>query len=70
MHGLGDTGQGWEPVAKMLAPHFPGTKWILPHAVSPFLQLTLSKSDIDYFNAMTEDHPGFDQHADENVILV
>ena len=33
LHGLGDTGDGWKPVADMLAPNFPHTKWILPHAV-------------------------------------
>jgi len=32
LHGLGDTGAGWKSVAEMLAPSFPGTKWILPSA--------------------------------------
>ncbi|KAG8865416.1 hypothetical protein FRB96_000306 [Tulasnella sp. 330] len=32
LHGLGDTGEGWKPDVEMLAPNFPGTKWILPHA--------------------------------------
>ncbi|KAH7343877.1 Phospholipase/carboxylesterase [Rhizoctonia solani] len=31
-HGLGDTGDGWKPVATMLASQFPYAKWILPHA--------------------------------------
>ncbi|CAE6455861.1 unnamed protein product [Rhizoctonia solani] len=31
-HGLGDTGDGWKPVATMLASQFPYVKWILPHA--------------------------------------
>ncbi|CAE6481787.1 unnamed protein product [Rhizoctonia solani] len=31
-HGLGDTGDGWKPVATMLASQFPHVKWVLPHA--------------------------------------
>ncbi|KAG8931969.1 hypothetical protein FRC02_001849 [Tulasnella sp. 418] len=38
MHGLGDTGDGWEAVATMLSPDFPGTKWVLPHA--PVIPIT------------------------------
>lgn len=34
MHGLGDTARGWEPVADMLAPRFPTTRFILPTATS------------------------------------
>ncbi|GJJ07254.1 hypothetical protein Clacol_001454 [Clathrus columnatus] len=34
MHGLGDTGAGWEPVANMLQrdPNLGHIKWVLPHA--------------------------------------
>ncbi|KDN40844.1 hypothetical protein RSAG8_07862, partial [Rhizoctonia solani AG-8 WAC10335] len=31
-HGLGDTGDGWKPVATMLASQFPYVKWVLPNA--------------------------------------
>ncbi|KAB5595541.1 Acyl-protein thioesterase 1 [Ceratobasidium theobromae] len=31
-HGLGDTGDGWKPVARELASALPHAKWILPHA--------------------------------------
>ncbi|KAG9102000.1 hypothetical protein FS749_000565 [Ceratobasidium sp. UAMH 11750] len=31
-HGLGDSGEGWRPVAQMLASQHPHVKWILPHA--------------------------------------
>ena len=34
LHGLGDTAHGWAPVADMLAPRFPGTRFILPTAPS------------------------------------
>ncbi|KAL7414352.1 putative acyl-protein thioesterase-1 [Mrakia frigida] len=39
-HGLGDSGAGWLPVAKMLAPALPYVKWILPNA--PELPITLA----------------------------
>jgi hypothetical protein len=39
-HGLGDTGEGWKPVAHMLASQFPHVKWILPHA--PPIPITVS----------------------------
>jgi len=32
LHGLGDSGAGWRPLAETLAPTFQNTKWILPHA--------------------------------------
>ncbi|KAI0030522.1 Phospholipase/carboxylesterase [Vararia minispora EC-137] len=32
VHGLGDTGYGWEPVAEMFKSELPHVKWILPHA--------------------------------------
>ncbi|KAJ3215023.1 hypothetical protein HK099_006558 [Clydaea vesicula] len=32
LHGLGDSGHGWAPVAEMLQPHMKHVKFILPHA--------------------------------------
>ncbi|KAJ3312115.1 hypothetical protein HDV04_003369 [Boothiomyces sp. JEL0838] len=40
LHGLGDTGLGWEPVGRMLAPAFKHVKWIFPHA--PHKKVTLN----------------------------
>ncbi|KAI9095541.1 acyl-protein thioesterase-1 [Phlyctochytrium arcticum] len=40
LHGLGDSGHGWAPVAKMLSPLLPHAKWILPHA--PTRPITLN----------------------------
>ncbi|WWC98112.1 acyl-protein thioesterase 1 [Kwoniella sp. B9012] len=40
LHGLGDSGHGWLPVAKMLWSSFPNVKWILPHA--PQIPITLN----------------------------
>ncbi|WRT69213.1 uncharacterized protein IL334_006197 [Kwoniella shivajii] len=39
-HGLGDSGHGWLPVAKMLWSSFPNVKWVLPHA--PQIPITLN----------------------------
>ncbi|CAE6527363.1 unnamed protein product [Rhizoctonia solani] len=39
-HGLGDTGDGWKPVATMLASQFPHVKWVLPHA--PVIPITIN----------------------------
>ncbi|WVN87855.1 acyl-protein thioesterase 1 [Cryptococcus depauperatus CBS 7841] len=41
LHGLGDSGHGWLPVAKMLWNSFPNVKWILPHA--PSIPITLNR---------------------------
>ncbi|WVR08963.1 acyl-protein thioesterase 1 [Kwoniella sp. DSM 27419] len=41
LHGLGDSGHGWLPVAKMLWKSFPHVKWILPHA--PAIPITLNR---------------------------
>ncbi|KAI0650840.1 Phospholipase/carboxylesterase [Trametes meyenii] len=32
IHGLGDSGHGWKPVADMFSKDFPHVKWILPNA--------------------------------------
>ncbi|KAJ2549046.1 hypothetical protein EV175_004594 [Coemansia sp. RSA 1933] len=32
MHGLGDSGHGWEPVAQILSQSLPHVKFIMPHA--------------------------------------
>ncbi|KAJ1661893.1 hypothetical protein IW140_006343 [Coemansia sp. RSA 1813] len=32
MHGLGDSGHGWEPVAQILSRSLPHVKFIMPHA--------------------------------------
>ena len=32
LHGLGDSGHGWQSAAEMLSSFLPNTKWILPSA--------------------------------------
>ncbi|KAJ7639362.1 Phospholipase/carboxylesterase [Roridomyces roridus] len=38
VHGLGDTGAGWEPVGDMFSSEMPHVKWIFPH--SPMIPIT------------------------------
>ncbi|KAJ3125614.1 hypothetical protein HK100_010713, partial [Physocladia obscura] len=40
LHGLGDSGYGWQPVAEQLAPLFPHVKFILPNA--PTIPITVN----------------------------
>ncbi|KAG6329448.1 hypothetical protein ID866_9641 [Astraeus odoratus] len=40
LHGLGDTGHGWQDVAEMLSRALPHVKWILPHA--PIRRVTVN----------------------------
>ncbi|KAL7421266.1 hypothetical protein Q5752_004151 [Cryptotrichosporon argae] len=58
LHGLGDSGHGWLPVAKMLYPSLPHVKWVLPHA--PAIPITVNNGyrmpgwfDIASFEALT-----------------
>src|SRR4051812_47172051 len=40
LHGLGDTGDGWAPVAPVLATHLPHVKFVFPNA--PRQRVTLN----------------------------
>jgi len=68
VHGLGDTGKGWEPVAQMLSKdsELHHVKWILPHAPSKpvtanFGMVMPSWFDIKSFS--------FDSEEDERGML-
>jgi len=65
VHGLGDTGHGWAPVAEMFShdPALSHVKWILPHA--PIMSVTANMGmrmpswfDIVSFDFKDEDEPG------------
>lgn len=65
VHGLGDSGYGWQPVASMFGsiPALQHIKWILPHApempVTANYGMTMpSWFDIESFDFSTEDEPG------------
>ncbi|WVQ81207.1 acyl-protein thioesterase 1 [Cryptococcus sp. DSM 104549] len=66
LHGLGDSGQGWLPVAKMLWSSFPHVKWILPHAPSIPISLNGGMSMPGWFdlsNLERLDNPQYDDEA-------
>jgi len=44
LHGLGDSGLGWSPIAQMLAPLFPHVRWICPHAPERPISLNFGMS--------------------------
>lgn len=44
LHGLGDTGKGWVPVANQLSKHVPHVKWILPTA--PVKSVTMARGSV------------------------
>ncbi|KAJ3487246.1 hypothetical protein NLI96_g3661 [Meripilus lineatus] len=65
VHGLGDTGYGWAPIAEMFSrdPALAHVKWVLPHA--PVMPVTANMGaqmpswfDIPSFDFKEEDEPG------------
>ncbi|KAK8843957.1 acyl-protein thioesterase 1 [Kwoniella newhampshirensis] len=69
LHGLGDTGHGWLPVAKMLWSSFPGVKWILPHAPSIPITLNHGMTCPGWFDINTLDRLTDSVHDDEKGLL-
>ncbi|KAG9050061.1 hypothetical protein FS837_007814 [Tulasnella sp. UAMH 9824] len=66
LHGLGDSGDGWEPVAETLAPKFPNTKWILPHAPSTPVTINGGMRMPSWFDIMSLD--GFDEEDEPGIL--
>lgn len=52
LHGLGDSGHGWKPVAQMLAkdPKLAHIKWILPHAHKTPVTLNMGMNMPSWFD--------------------
>ncbi|BEJ16235.1 hypothetical protein CspHIS471_0508400 [Cutaneotrichosporon sp. HIS471] len=69
LHGLGDTGNGWLPVAKMLWGQLPNVKWILPHA--PTIPITVNGGyrTPGWFDVITFDRSITPRPEDEAGIL-
>ncbi|WOO84983.1 Acyl-protein thioesterase 1 [Vanrija pseudolonga] len=69
LHGLGDSGHGWLPVAKMLWASMPNVKWVLPHA--PELPVTLNGGYRmpAWFDIYTLDRSQTPRHEDEAGLL-
>lgn len=68
MHGLGDTGWGWEPVAKMLRTDagLGHVKWVLPHARPRPVTANMGMTMPAWFDIYSF---GFDGREDESGIL-
>ncbi|TXT13218.1 hypothetical protein VHUM_01619 [Vanrija humicola] len=69
LHGLGDSGHGWLPVAKLLWSSLPNVKWVLPHA--PELPVTLNGGYRmpAWFDIYTLDRSQTPRHEDEAGLL-
>ncbi|KAF8885700.1 Phospholipase/carboxylesterase/thioesterase [Gymnopilus junonius] len=66
LHGLGDTGHGWEPVAHMLRPALPQVKWVLPHAPQRKITVNFGMSMPGWFDiAHLGDRELFEKTEDE-----
>ncbi|KAJ7693823.1 Phospholipase/carboxylesterase/thioesterase [Mycena rosella] len=66
VHGLGDTGSGWKPVADMFKTSLPHVKWVLPH--SPSMAVTANGGMVmpSWFDILSF---GFDSEEDQPGML-
>ncbi|KAJ7437077.1 Phospholipase/carboxylesterase/thioesterase [Mycena galericulata] len=66
VHGLGDSGSGWKPVADMFKSDLPHVKWVLPH--SPSMPVTANGGMVmpSWFDIFSF---GFDTHEDQTGML-
>ncbi len=81
LHGLGDSGAGWAPVARLLSrnPKLHHIKWILPHAPVQRVTLNMGMSmpswfdiaslDADLMGGLSEDGIRADRSEDQQGIL-
>ncbi|ORX39168.1 Phospholipase/carboxylesterase/thioesterase [Kockovaella imperatae] len=69
LHGLGDSGQGWLPVAKALWSNFPGLKWILPHAPLQPVTINQGMRMPSWFDLSTLDKLTDSKYDDERGLL-
>ncbi|CAK5275264.1 unnamed protein product [Mycena citricolor] len=66
VHGLGDSGNGWKPVADMLKSQLPQVKWILPHSPSMAVTANMGMSMPSWFDIYSFD---FNTEEDESGML-
>ncbi|WWC63891.1 acyl-protein thioesterase 1 [Kwoniella dejecticola CBS 10117] len=69
LHGLGDSGHGWLPVAKLLWSSFPNVKWILPHAPQIPIMLNGGMRMPGWFDLSSLDNLTDSKYDDEAGIL-
>ena len=67
LHGLGDSGAGWAPVARLLSrnPNLQHIKWVLPHAPVQRVTLNMGMSMPSWFDiaTLTFNNPAGDASA-------
>ncbi|EPQ58936.1 Phospholipase/carboxylesterase [Gloeophyllum trabeum ATCC 11539] len=68
VHGLGDTGYGWKPVADMFQgdPGLSHVKWVLPHSPSRRVTANMGMEMPSWFDILSF---GFDSPEDEEGML-
>ncbi|KAJ3341605.1 hypothetical protein HDU93_004507 [Gonapodya sp. JEL0774] len=55
LHGLGDSGHGWTPVAKLLSKSLPHVKFVLPHAPTRPVTINSGHSMPAWFDVLSRD---------------
>ncbi|EJU06398.1 acyl-protein thioesterase 1 [Dacryopinax primogenitus] len=69
MHGLGDSGAGWAPVADMLSEKLPHVKWILPNARTQPVTVNWGMDSPSWFDIYTLGDRSMPQREDERGML-
>ncbi|CAO3628913.1 unnamed protein product [Cunninghamella echinulata] len=69
LHGLGDSGISWVPLAETLGPRFPNIKWIFPNA--PFRPVSFNGGALTpaWFNVASFDKSSQTEQLDEAGML-
>jgi len=67
IHGLGDSGHGWVPVAEQLSPALPHAKFILPHAPNSPVSLNGGAKMPSWFDLYSLDNT--DPREDEKGVM-
>ncbi|KAJ7940296.1 Phospholipase/carboxylesterase/thioesterase [Mycena leptocephala] len=66
VHGLGDTGGGWKPVADMFKREMPHVKWVLPHSPSMSVTANGGMAMPSWFDILSF---SFDSQEDQSGML-
>ncbi|KZO98180.1 Phospholipase/carboxylesterase [Calocera viscosa TUFC12733] len=69
LHGLGDSGSGWEPVADMLSDSLPHVKWILPNARMQPVAINYGMPSPSWFDIYALGDRSMPQREDEKGAL-
>jgi len=69
IHGLGDSGSGWEPVADMLSDGLPHVKWVLPNARMQPVTLNYGMPSPSWFDIFALGDRSMPEREDEKGTL-